>query len=327
MSYQDRPGLNMDTSEFKKRACANRVRYIKLGEGGKFFTACHDSKLAYIGFWSHLPSAYQMARDGHFDEYKDFLCTQKKSTSKARQHANEVKRFFQDNGKTLWVTFENQKLYWCFFDENSGPSIRNDYEGVTRPVYGKWRDQDLNGKSLDINQLPGALTKTQGYRGTSCQIEKHIGEYLIRRILGERIEEVEMAHRSLKDLKVHVEHIIRHHLDPKDFELLVDLIFSTSGWRRISLTGGTQKLIDIAMVLPSTNEKAFVQAKMNVSQKDFEFYKRQLAKTPYDRLFFAYANGNINNPDDSQITLLDGTKIADHAIRSGLTHWLLERAC
>jgi len=317
----------MDPSEFEKRACANRVRYIKLGEGGKLFTKCRDSGLAYIGFWSHIPSAYQMARDGRFDKYKDFLRDQGKAAPKASQHADEVKRFFQDNGETLWVTFENQKLYWCFFDKNNVPSISNDDEGVTRPVYVKWHDQDLYGKSLDINQLPGALTKTQGYRGTSCQIEKHVGEYLKQRILGKRIEKVETAHNLLTELEENVEYIIRHHLDPKDFELLVDLIFSTSGWRRISLTGGTQKLIDIAMELPSTNEKAFVQAKMNVSQKDFEFYKDQFAKTPYDRLFFAYANGNIhNNPYDPKVTLLDGRKIADHAIRSGLTHWLLERA-
>ncbi len=35
----------------------------------------------------------------------------------------------------------------------------------------------------------------------------------------------------------------RRLLEPQDFELLVDLVFSTSGWRRVGVVGGTQKTL------------------------------------------------------------------------------------
>jgi hypothetical protein len=46
---------------------------------------------------------------------------------------------------------------------------------------------------------------------------------------------------------------------PGDFETLVDLVFSTSGWRRQGPVGKTQKMLDLDIVLPSTGERAFVQ--------------------------------------------------------------------
>jgi hypothetical protein len=39
-------------------------------------------------------------------------------------------------------------------------------------------------------------------------------------------------------------------LHQDDFELLIELVFSSSGWRRISAVGGTQKTLDIALTLP-----------------------------------------------------------------------------
>jgi hypothetical protein len=49
-------------------------------------------------------------------------------------------------------------------------------------------------------------------------------------------------------------------LEPRDFETLVDLMFSTSGWRR-GIIGNTQKTLDLDLLLPSTGERAFVQVK------------------------------------------------------------------
>jgi hypothetical protein len=51
-------------------------------------------------------------------------------------------------------------------------------------------------------------------------------------------------------------------LGPRDFETLVDLVFSTSGWRRQGVVGKTQKTLDLDLILPSTGERAFVQVKI-----------------------------------------------------------------
>ena len=40
-------------------------------------------------------------------------------------------------------------------------------------------------------------------------------------------------------------------LEPRDFELVVDLVFSTSGWRRQRTVGKTQKTVDLDEHAPS----------------------------------------------------------------------------
>ena len=47
-------------------------------------------------------------------------------------------------------------------------------------------------------------------------------------------------------------------LEPKDFELLVNLVFSDDGWRMLCVVGRTQKMIDLDILLPSTGERAFL---------------------------------------------------------------------
>lgn len=55
-------------------------------------------------------------------------------------------------------------------------------------------------------------------------------------------------------------------LAPRDFELLVDLVFTSSGWRRVGEFGKTQKTLDLDLVLPNTKEKG-----IRPSEVDNEF--------------------------------------------------------
>lgn len=72
----------------------------------------------------------------------------------------------------------------------------------------------------------------------------------------------------------------------QDFELLVDLVFSSSGWRRLSQVGRTQKTIDLELVLPSTAERAFVQVKSQATRASLDDYVGRLAEADaYDRMF------------------------------------------
>lgn len=79
------------------------------------------------------------------------------------------------------------------------------------------------------------------------------------------------AIEHLRNLERTVADLIRL-LVPHDFELLVDLIFTASGWRRIGVVGKTQKTIDIALELPSTGERAFVQVKSKTKQSELDQY-------------------------------------------------------
>ena len=84
-----------------------------------------------------------------------------------------------------------------------------------------------------------------------------VAEYAIRRINGQDLPEVERALEAVNELYDSVIGLMRL-LEPKDFELLVNLVFSDDGWRMLCVVGRTQKMIDLDILLPSTGERAFL---------------------------------------------------------------------
>lgn len=118
-----------------------------------------------------------------------------------------------------------------------------------------------------MSSLPGTLTKTAGFPGASCDLGRP--NDVLRRINGEAIPEVATAEGLLGQLQEAVIALL-HLMDWKDFELLIDLIFSTSGWRRQGDVGGDQATADIELELPSTGERALVQIKSASTQSELD---------------------------------------------------------
>jgi hypothetical protein len=168
----------------------------------------------------------------------------------ATRFVGEVRAVYEDIGTTLWITFHNQQMYWAFLD-SSQPIVSSDGHGTIRRTRGLWSATSVSGKPLRLITLSGRLTKTEAYRGTSCDIREP--EYVIRRINDEQRSEVTKVVEVLDSLETAVEDLVTL-LTPKDFELLVDLVFATSGWRRMSVVGGTQNTVDIVLELRSTGE-------------------------------------------------------------------------
>lgn len=61
-------------------------------------------------------------------------------------------------------------------------------------------------------------------------------------------------------------------LSPKDFEGIVDLILSRSGWTRIAKLGGTTYGVDGEVENPAIGEIAFVQVKSQATQGALDDY-------------------------------------------------------
>ncbi len=115
-------------------------------------------------------------------------------------------------------------------------------------------------------------------------------------------------------------------LGPKDFELLVDLVFSTSGWRRQGAVGGTQKTKDLFLTLPSTGEFAFVQVKSKTNSSELKSYIDQINNFPDEtRMFYVYHSGEAKT-DDDRVTLIGPQKLADLVVNAGLINWLISKA-
>ena len=112
---------------------------------------------------------------------------------------------------------------------------------------------------------------------------------------------------------------------PKDFEVLVELVFSTSGWRRHGVVGGTQKTLDLDLVLPSTGERAFVQVKSKTDSAELAKYVEVFeALRIFDHMFFAYHSG-VAQSDDERVTVIGPGKLAEMTVEAGLANWLVRK--
>jgi hypothetical protein len=207
----------------KKRIAPSRVRYIKLGERGRWEKSCLERGINRIGFGTAQPGRFRLCQTSKWSDLAKSFFAEGKDARTANRFANEVRIFFEDDGSILWVTFVGERFHWGFADPTK-PSQSSDLDGVYRPIRGGWQSTDLLGESLTKDRLSGALTKLAAYRGTSCDVD--VADYVIRRINGGKTPEVEQALAATVELKSAVVGLIRL-LHENDFELLVDLIFST----------------------------------------------------------------------------------------------------
>jgi hypothetical protein len=298
-----------------------RVRYIKLGEGGSWERECREKGIIRFGFGSSKAERFQLCMAARWDELTKSFITEGKDKGTATRFTNETRIFFEDDGSMLWITFIGECLCWGFL-EPARPERHSDGDGVWRTVANGWRATDLNGEALTKDKLSGALTKLAAYRGTSCNVD--VSEYVIRRVNGQKIPEVERAVSASKEMKFSILELMRL-LGPRDFETLVDLVFSTSGWRRQGIVGKTQKTLDLDLTLPSTGERAFVQVKSKTTSAELAEYVGKLDELgPYDRMFYVYHSGEAETSDD-RVVVVNPEKLADLVLDAGLANWLIRK--
>jgi hypothetical protein len=149
-----------------------------------------------------------------------------------------------------------------------------------------------------------------------------LADYIVRRINGEKILQVERAVAALRETRALVCELMKL-LGWRDFETLVDLVFTSSGWRRLGIVGGTEKTRDIDLMLPSTEERAFVQVKSETTSSELAEYVAQLDQHDrYDRMFYVYHSGDAKT-DDERVTVIGPDKLAEMVVDAGLVSWLL----
>jgi len=298
-----------------------RVRYIKLGEGGGWEAECIVNGIIRFGFSTASPERYPLCRAGRWAELKNSFLAEGRTVGTATRFTRETQLFFEDDGTTLWVTFYGASLYWGFLDPLP-PEPHPDGGGVWRTVAGGWRSIDRNGEPLTTDRLSGALTKLVGFRGTSCSVD--VSDYVIRRINGERLPEVLRADAALGEMRASALELTRLS-GPRDFEILVELVFSTSGWRRQGVLGKTQKSLDLDLMLPSTGERAFVQVKSRTTSSELSEYLARLDELGiYDRMFYVFHSGEART-DDERVTIIGPEKLAELVVDAGLVGWLVRK--
>jgi hypothetical protein len=113
-------------------------------------------------------------------------------------------------------------------------------------------------------------------------------------------------------------------LEPRDFELLVDLVFSTSGWRRVGVVGGTQETLDMDLVLPSTGDHAFVQVKSDTSSAELAEHIEQI-DDDHQPMFYVWHSGDVKPPEDKRVKLVGPDDLPRLVMDAGLVSWLIDK--
>ncbi|MDX2094423.1 MAG: hypothetical protein SFW64_00545 [Alphaproteobacteria bacterium] len=306
---------------------ATTGRYIKLGSSGKWEQLCLQDGTLRLGYYE-APHSPAVAGDKEAIKaayaYLD--------GSVASDNARQVLQFYDPSDTVIWITFADGFLWWC----KAAPEV--EYFGNDRALYTDgsrlrraidgWSNRTLQGKPLRMMELKGELTKTSAYRKTICDLKPHLLAYLLRKINDEALPEIIAAQQAMNDLQVSMRTMIAM-LHWRDFELLVELIFSHSGWQRVSVVGETMKTTDIELRLPITSERAMVQIKSETTQAEFNEYLTAFERWEMQRLFYIYHTAKvplISGTHDPRVTLIGPDQLASLVLRAGLVEWVMEKA-
>ena len=302
---------------------ASQVLFIKLGGKGEWEKECIEGPNPCIRL-GYRSKQHQECLAGNWDAvWQYWHTTGNKTEGKATEATNQVKAFYTADEQTLWITFYNRKLWWCF----AGSQVDEwPDESRIRKTLGPWSCKDCSGNELHIDGLSGGLTKVRGFRGTICTVGQKA--YLLDRLNGIFPAEVLHAQECLAQLEAAVEKLIPR-LGWKDFELLCDLIFTQAGWQRISSLGGPEKTVDMELLSPVTGKRAIVQVKSEADLKTFLDYKQRFEALNDDAE--AYFVVHSPKPDlathqaDDSVFLLTADRLAKLVISSGLSQWLIQK--
>jgi hypothetical protein len=259
---------------------ASKVLFIKLGRKGIWEKECIEMNQTLCLGYREVD--HSECLKGNWKASQDYYLNVKKSDLRtATSHTNQIRYFYESDKTVLWITFYANKLWWCF----SKPGIQQLPDKTKiRSVIGKWSDTDILGKELTTDSLSGKLLKTQGFRGTICEVSE--SDYVLLKINGKELSEVTEAKKALQNLELKISYLIRH-LQWKDFEILIDLIFRQAGWQRLGVAGKAEKTLDLDLLSPVTNEKAIVQIKSSSNFDEFQYYVNEFKKMKnYDKLFY-----------------------------------------
>lgn len=300
-----------------------KIRFIKLGEGGRWECSCIREGTLRLGYQSPF---HQASLDGDWDQVKTYwLNARKNDKGAATRDVNQIRDFYELSEADIWITFHKKRLYWCRADETV-EELSEDGSRIRR-VIGAWTSHDEKGNPLSVENLDGRLTRVQAFRGTICAVG--MADYLLRKIRGEVLPEIAAIEQTLTLLNTQVCGLIAG-LWWKDFELLVDLIFSKAGWQRFSVLGETEKDIDIDAYAPATQRRAFIQIKSQTTRQQAEQYIDIFkAYDDFDEMFFVYHTcaGSLDGlaSKEGNIHLWGLDEISALVISSGLLGWLVNK--
>jgi hypothetical protein len=167
-------------------------------------------------------------------------------------------------------------------------------------------------RHLVMTELPGLVTTTSGYQGTVCE-PKGVRE-ILPIIRNKEDPDAQVAAVARQAYEEAIAKLITR-LGEKDFEVLVDLILSRSGWARLAKLGGVTEGIDIEAENAAADEIAFVQVKSSATQATLDDYVARFnqRRDHYKRMIFAvHASSADITPPSGIVRVADPARAGDH---------------
>lgn len=302
----------------------SRGLYIKLGTGGSWEKECIDNGILRFGYDTAKAIPHKAAVSGDWEKVLDIWRAKRSDSGAATRDVNQIRNWYEAEKNVLWITFYAGLLWWCF--AKPGVKKHKDGRGSYRQTVSGWSSCDILQNKLSTEKLSGNLLSVQRFQGTICDIKAF--EYLKKKINGEKQPEVKAAIDAKNNMAQKIIPLMRL-LTWRDFELLVDLVFANSGWRRVGHLGKTQKTFDIELVLPTTNERAFIQIKSHASKNDLTHYISKFDEYGhFERMFFVWHHGEIEKAAGNNkhgIVCIGPDRLARMVFDAGLTAWLIEK--
>lgn len=297
---------------------ATHIYYIKLGERGYWEAECLRDGVLRLGY---RQASDDLCTQGDWDSIQQSMVSLGLTAGVATRHTNQIRAFYETREDSIFITLIGGSLYWC---RPKGPVELLDDGSRRRQTVEGWRNTSIGGNLLSTDRLSGRLLKVQMFQGTICNVRDK--DYLLHKLNDQLSPELAAAEEAEGALAKAIIDLMRL-LTWQDFELLVDLVFSTSGWRRVNRVGGTQKTVDLELVLPSTGERAFVQVKSQATNASLNDYVERLEQAEaYDRMFFVWHTGDIaGEPASDGVILLGPEKLSRMVLDAGLSSWLREK--
>ena len=297
------------------------VYYLKLGKSGIWEESSIRENKLRIG-WSGID--LDDINQGNWDRVRESVIREYATKGAGTRDFNALKTIVDSTPDDIWITFHADRMWWCRVGK---PVVFEDQTSKYRELESPWCDRDRDGKTLRINDIPGQISKTRGFRATVSRVKE---AEAIRRLLNNQpshaYEVISSAEAEL--VKVVIDGI--RHLHWRDFEILVDLIFRNAGWQRVTKVGGELKFIDMELMEPIIKERYQVQVKSSASLQDFRRYADQFNPSLFRRLFFI-----VHTPTDdleryvpeseTGVELVFPERLAQMVVDFGLVDWVLKK--
>jgi hypothetical protein len=156
-----------------------RIRYIKLGAGGRWEQAALDGDRVE---WGLLSDPHEAALAGDWEAIKERYRLSHPARGTATGYTNEARAFYDGDPAVLWITFARGRMWWTFADPvvhwRGGEGVA---QGIRyRTAIGGWSDRDLAGERLDLDRLSSRPTRLSAYQRTICGLAEEQQQLCLR---------------------------------------------------------------------------------------------------------------------------------------------------